>query len=206
MMKQSEIVINAIKNRRSIRSFEEKKVDKEVIEEIIQAGRYAPSAQNRQPWRFIVITNKKMINELFLLIKKEIKKLLKHRFIKSFSIKELREEDTVKFLYAVAFSEKDVIFYNAPVLIFILTENRLFNDESCACCAENMMLAAHAMGLGSCWIGFASILGLNKETKERIGIPEGYHISAALVFGYPKVKKQRITPRKSGADILKWFD
>ena len=205
-MKQSEIVIDAIKGRRSVRSFEEKRVDREIIEEILQAGRYAPSAENRQPWRFIVITNKEMMDDLSRLIKNEIKKLIKHRFIKGFSIKELKEEDTLKFLYAVAYSEKDVIFYNAPVLIFIVTENRLFNDESCACCAENMMIAAHALGLGSCWIGFASILGLNKEIKRKIGIPKGHHISAALVFGYPKTKKQRIAPRKSGLDILKWID
>ena len=203
--KKADAVIEAIKKRRSIRRFDERKVDKEVIEEIIQAGRFAPSAQNRQPWRFIVITNRGVIDELSLLIKEELKKLLKRRFIKGFSIKELKDEGIVKFLYAVAFSEKDVIFYNAPVLVFIITEDRLFNDESCACCAQNMMLAAHALGLGSCWIGFASILGFNKEIQHRIGIPDGYHVAAALVFGYPKGKIPKFTPRKIGADVINWI-
>ena len=64
--------IKAIKTRRSIRSFTEEKVDKETITEIIQAGRYAPSADNDQPWKFIVITNKKFINDLALEIKKQL--------------------------------------------------------------------------------------------------------------------------------------
>ena len=53
-------IIKAIRERRSVRNFEEKDVDKELLEKIIQAGKYAPSAQNKQPWKFIVITNKEV--------------------------------------------------------------------------------------------------------------------------------------------------
>ncbi len=199
-------VIQAIKERRSIRNFEEKEVDKEIIKEIIQAGKFAPSAENRQPWRFIVVTNKNFIKELSAMIKEELKKLLKKRFIKKFSIKELKEESVMKLLYGVAFSQKDLIFFDAPVVIFILTKNELFNNESCACCAQNMMLAAHSLGLGSCWIGFASILGFKKEAMQKIGAPEGYHIAATLVLGYPKGKIKKAPLRKIEADIIKWIE
>lgn len=199
-------VIQTIKGRRSVRNFEEKEVNKELIQEIIQAGKFAPSAEDRQPWRFIVITNRDHIQELSLMVKEELKKLLKRRFIKKFSIKELKEEGILKLLYGVSFFEMDLIFFDAPVVIFILTKNELFNNESCACCAQNMMLAAHSMGLGSCWIGFASVLGVKKKTMQKIGAPDGYHIAATLAMGYPKEKMKKLPLRKVEADIIKWIE
>ena len=185
-------IIKNIKERRSIRNFEEKKIDKEELKEIIQAGKYAPSATNDQPWKFIVITKKEMIQDLSNQIREELKKLLKWRFIKKIKIKQLRNID--------------MIFFNAPALVLILTQDKLFYDESCACCAQDMMLAANSIGIGSCWIGFASVLGLNKKILENIGIPDNYHISAAIIFGYPREKKIRASIRKIGSDIIKWIE
>lgn len=199
-------IIKNIKERRSIRYFEEKKIDKEELKEIIQAGKYAPSATNDQPWKFIVITKKEMIQELSNQIREELKKLLKWRFIKKFKIKQLRNIDILKFIFVVAFSKTDMIFFNAPALVLILTQDKLFYDESCACCAQNMMLAANSIGIGSCWIGFASVLGLNKKILENIGIPDNHHISAAIIFGYPREKKIRASIRKIGSDIIKWIE
>ncbi len=199
-------VIQTIKGRRSVRNFEEKEVDKELIREIIQAGKFAPSAEDRQPWRFIVITNRDHIQELSLMVKEELKKLLKRRFIKQFSIKELKEKSVLKLLYGVSFSEMDLIFFDAPVVIFILTKNELFNNESCACCAQNMMLAAHSLGLGSCWIGFASVLGVKKKAMQKIGAPDDHHIAATLALGYPKEKMKKSPLRKIEADIIKWIE
>ena len=199
-------IIKNIKERRSIRNFEEKKIDKETIKEIIQAGKYAPSAKDDQPWKFIVITKKEYIQELSIQIKRELKKLLKLRFFKKFKIKELKNIEILKFIFVVAFSKTDMIFFNAPILILILTEKNLFYDESCACCAQNMMLAAHSIGIGSCWIGFASVLGLNKKIMKKIGIPERHHISAAIVLGYPKDKTNRASMRKISSDIIKWIE
>ena len=199
-------IIKNIKERRSIRNFEEKKIDKEELKEIIQAGKYAPSPTNDQPWKFIVITKKEMIQELSNQIRKELKKLLKWSFIKKFKIKQLRNIDILKFIFVVAFSKTDMIFFNAPALVLILTQDKLFYDESCACCAQNMMLAANSIGIGSCWIGFASVLGLNKKILENIGIPDNQHISAAIIFGYPREKKIRASIRKIGSDIIKWIE
>lgn len=204
--KMDNSIIKAIRERRSVRNFEEKNVDKELLEKIIQAGKYAPSAQNKQPWKFIVITNKEVIQELSKDVKAELKKLLKWRFIKKISIKELKDREMLKFLFVIAVSKKNIIFFNAPALVLVLTEDNLFYDESCACCAENMMLAAHSLGLGSCWIGFASVLGLKKKMMEKIGVPDNHHISAALIFGYPKGKTGRAPMRKIGSDVIKWIE
>jgi nitroreductase len=197
--------IQELKNRRSIRKYTKDPVEKELIEEIIQAGKYAPSATNHQPWRFIVITKKEMIVEIALVIKKEIKNILKKRFILKFRYPSLRNNRAVQLLAATAFSKEDILFFNAPVLIFIVTEKKRFYDESCACCAENMMLAAHSLGLGSCWIGFAHFIELNKEWMRKIGVPEGYHISACLVFGHPEGKNPKAPLRKPLADVIKWI-
>ncbi len=199
-------LIEFIKSRRSVRSFSKELVPKETIEDIIQAGRFAPSAEDKQPWKFIVITDRNRIDQLSLEVKKQIKTILKRRFIYRWMVKSLRNENTIGFLASVAFADHDSIFFNAPVLIFIVTKKGLFNNESCACCAQNMMLAAHAVGLGSCWIGFAHFLGLHKSTKQYLQIPRNHHIAAALIFGVPKNKPRKANLRRVDADIIQWFE
>lgn len=198
-------LLDQLKKRRSIRSYKKIPVNKELIEEIIQAGRYAPSATNRQPWRFIVITKKDMIDDIAQIVKNEIKSVLKKRFILKYFFPSLKNKETINFLAAIIYSKEDLLFFNAPVLVFIVSEKGRFNDESCACCAQNMMLAAHCHDIGSCWIGFAHFLGLNKKWMEKIGIPKGYHISAALVFGYPDDTPSQTPYRKPNANIINWI-
>lgn len=201
----NEELIDCIKSRRSIREYLNKPVEKNTIEQIIQAGKYAPSAENTQPWRFIVITDPKMICEISKDTKKEINQLLKWRYLYRIRYPELKNRETLKFLYGVSMAGQDSIFFNAPVLIFIVTEKKRFYDESCACCAENMMLAAHALGLGSCWIGLAHFIDLNKELSKKIGIHDGHHISAALIFGHPDGSIGKPSIRKPCSDVINWI-
>ena len=198
-------IIKCIKERRSIRRYLDKDIPKELIEKIIEAGRYAPSAEDRQPWRFIVITNKEKIRELSNEVKNQIRNVLKNKWKWKRKYKELKDERLLLFLNAIVHSRKDIVFYDAPVVIFILTDDKVFNDESCACSAQNMMLAAWSMGIGSCWVGFAKFLELSKDAMQNIGIPDGYHIASCLIFGYP-AKVPRATIRKPIADIIKWID
>ena len=195
-------LIQLIKQRRSIRRFQDKPIEREVIEEIIQAGRYAPSDLNRQPWRFIIITNREYIQKLSKMVREEIKKLLRRKIGIP---KELKEKDNRLLLAAAAYSKDDHIFFDAPALILVLTDDKIFSTESTACCAQNMMLAAYSMGIGSCWIGLANVLNLNKKILQDIGIPKGYHISAAIILGYPAEEKTRLPIRKIG-DVIKWID
>ena len=69
-----------------------------------------------------------------------------------------------------------------------------------------MMIAAKSIGLGSCWIGFASVLGMKKEIMKKIGIPDKYHISAALVFGYPDGRNPKPHMRKINSDVINWIE
>ena len=198
-------VLEAIRQRRSIRRYTDEPVSREQLETILQAGRFAPSAENRQPWRFIIITDRNAIAQLSTKIKEGIRRLLRYRFIAQLWLKELRDRDILKLLYGAGYVKQDIIFFDAPAVIFIVTTDLLFNDESCACAAQNMMLAAHALGLGSCWIGFASVLGLKKTVLQDIGIPEDYHIAATLIFGHPQGSLQP-PMRNPMADVINWID
>lgn len=198
--------IKLIKERRSIRSYTDEKVDKELISEIIQAGRYAPSADNDQPWKFIVITKKEFIKYIASEIKSQLLSILKKKSILKYKFKELKDEKVVQLLGGAALAKIDIIFFNAPVLVFIITKDHLFYNESCSCCAQNMMLAAHSLDLGSCWIGFASVLGMRKEILKKIGVPDNYHIAAALIFGHPKEKSKKPSIRKVESDIINWIE
>ena len=197
-------VIECIKSRRSIRSYREEPLPRDIIEKIIEAGKYAPSAENRQPWRFVVVTDRKVIEELSEETRRMIADILKRRRLRK-KYRELDERETILFLQAVARADRDVIFHNAPAVIFIFTENRAFYDESCACAAENMMLAAWSMGVGSCWIGFAKFLEMSKRAMEMLDAPPAHHIAACLVFGYPEKVPKRAPPRNPMAGIRKWI-
>lgn len=197
-------IIRCIKERRSIRNYLDKELPKEIIEKIIEAGRYAPSAENKQPWRFIVITDRAYINELSERVKKQVRNILKRKWKWKKKYPELNERETFLFLNAVANSSRDVIFHNAPAVVFIITENKAFYDESCACAAQNMMLAAWSLGIGSCWIGFTKFLKMDKEAMKMLGVPHGYHIAACLTLGYP-AKVLKAPMRNPMAGIMKWI-
>jgi len=198
-------VMKCIRERRSIRNYEERELPGDILKEIIMAGRYAPSAENRQPWKFIVVTNRDVISFLSRRTKEQIGKMLKQKRKWKKKFNELEDEQTVMFLQAVALSKRDMVFHNAPAAVFIVTPDSIFNDESCACAAQNMMLAARSLGVGSCWVGFAKFLEWDNEATEKLGMSEGHHIAASIVFGYHE-NLPKSTPRKPTADIIKWID
>lgn len=77
------------------------------------------------------------------------------------------------------------------MLILIFATPYVVEDYDCALVAENMMLAAHSLGIGSCWIGLALHLGDDKEFMKEAGVPEGHKLIAPLIFGYPANGKRK---------------
>ena len=189
-----------LKNRRSIRKYQNKAISKAVIQQIIEAGRFAPSSHNSQPWRFVVITNRKRIKELSDMIKKFFKKLLVFVPLLSFnkSLKKLGESAKKRIV-----SDEDVFFYNAPLLILICAEPKGFALVDCTCAAQNMMLMARSLDIGSCWIGFADRAFSSGRLRNKAKVPKGLKVMASLVFGHP-VKFTSIVPRKKEADVVEW--
>ncbi|MCK5504915.1 MAG: nitroreductase family protein [Thermodesulfovibrionia bacterium] len=157
-------LFEAIKTRRSIRRFEDKPVPEELIRKIVGAGQWAPSACNRQAWKFIAADSE------------EVKK-------------SILKEATAYFVG------------KAPLLIFVLYSNRTDNLEykdhllSAAMAIQNMQLAAHSLGLGSCCV---NNLPIKSRLRKILKVPRSYEPVALLCIGYPKAVPK---PMKRKEDI-----
>lgn len=196
-------IIDNIKSRRSIRNFQDTLIAKEIIEKIVEAGRFAPSALNRQPWKFIVINDKDLIEELSRITTARIKKLYKFIPLLKLFIKDLKDQRVVNALKKTVESPQDTVFHNAPLLIFIANDIR-FDDtrHDCYLAAQNMMLAAHSLGIGSCFIGRSQVIP-RKLLLNKFSLPNFYDVKVHIAFGYPKEFPK--TPAARREDIVKWI-
>ncbi|MAG39108.1 nitroreductase [Candidatus Woesearchaeota archaeon] len=153
-------IFECIRNRRSIRKYTEQPIEFDKLTKIIEAGTFAPSAGNMQNWRFVLVTDKNVIKNV-------------HEHC-------LHQE----------------VVYNAQALIVVcgLTEKaerlyglrgkRLYTIQNCACAIQNMLLEAHALGLGTCWVG-----AFNEDKINSIfNIPENARPQAIITIGYPNEK------------------
>lgn len=196
--------------RRSVRDYKQNDIPDDIIREVIKAGTYAPTAGNMQPWRFVVIKNREMITRL----SERAKKLW---LVWLDRLGEIADPQVKKLANQMKMPEFN-IFHNAPVLVLIFaaarasslqeafaaeSENMLFRDD-CAAAAENMMLAARSIGIGSCWIGFGLSLDSDHDTRQELGVPEGYRLMVPLIFGYP-AKDSQMAPSRNEDVILNWI-
>ena len=167
--------IEAIMTRRSVRKFEERQIPDDVIEKILNAGTYAPSALSLQPWAFVVVQDQQFLQKVSDYCKPI---LLSHMKGAHEGLSDLFRS----MLETPGYS----IYYDAPAVIMIVGKSgNRFREIDCSLCAENMMLAAHALGLGSCWIGSTDVAFDNKEIMAGFRIPEGYSPVGTISFGYP---------------------
>jgi nitroreductase len=171
-------IIEIIKTRRCVREYREDTISNEDIKFLIDCAKYAPSGFNIQPWSFMVIKNKRIMQEISERSKKSLIPMLEP--IKNTSQKI---EDFLDYLK----TEGTDMFYNANVLIIILgKKDALTTDYDCAMAAQTMMLAAHSKGIGSCWIGGVQPALMDEEFLKELGVQDGYKVVAPLIFGYPK--------------------
>jgi nitroreductase len=185
--------IEAIKNRRSVRAYEPKPIPKEIINTIIEAGNQAPftSITRAQPWRFVVVQDpafkQKLLQTTLPFWKNAtggMKKTAPELYKMAMSIYEAMDEP------------KDVIYYNAPVIIFVIGPAN--NAVSCALACENMMIAAQSLGLGSCYVGFGAMVKGNAEVVKALELKDDEGIYGPILLGYPKTN-----PSKALATALK---
>jgi nitroreductase len=192
-------VLRNIYARRSVRNYKPDPVPDEVLLELIKAGIYAPTARNQQAWRFAVVTNKEDIDRYSDRAKELWRKNLALKAAGILGIGGVSRY--VKMMSSPALH----LFHHAPALVFIFAPKGRFVAEDCACAAENMMLAASSLELGSCWIGFAMPLGSDKKTLEELQVPKGYKMMAALVFGYP-TNEVRKAPARNEDILISWVE
>ena len=171
--------LELIRSRRSTRRFLDKPLEDEKLEQIIEAGRYAPSGGNSQTTHFLVIRKKEVLRELADLVRQEFSKM------------EVTEGMYRSLAAAVRASrdESYVFHYSAPVLILVANRRSYCNNMADSSCAlENMMIMANALDLGSCWINQVHWLTDNPVIREYLaglGIPGEECVCGGLAVGYP---------------------
>ena len=144
--------------RRSVRSFTDKEISKQNLETIVRAAVFAPTARNRQLWRFTVITDKAKIQKLARAIAVELER------------------------------GEDYDFYNPTALIITSNERENPHGiEDCACALENIFLAANALSIGSVWInqlkGICDVPAI-REVLDELSIPSDHLVYGMAALGY----------------------
>lgn len=160
---QKETPLHWIHSRRSIRKYKDKALPDSAIEEILRAAMYAPSAVNRQPWHFIVVTDREVLDR-------------------------------------VTEIHPNASFLNtASHAILVCGDDQLQHDDGyyvvdCGAATQNLLLAAHMLGIGACWIGVHPREERKRRFSELFGLPEHVHPFAMVSLGYPDEEKS--TPER----------
>ena len=180
-------VLHAIYTRRSVRAFTPETVDDADITDLIDAAIQAPNAVNAQSWGFTVVTGAAALKRISAEAKALALAGLTGAPEQAALMKHLERPDFD-------------LFYGAPVLVVIWTTSA--NDmatHDCCLAAENLMLAAHAKGFGTCWIGFAERWLQQPEAKAELALPAGARPVAPIILGYPKA--QPAPPGRRPAEV-----
>ena len=202
-------VIEAINNRRSIRSYKQEPVPKDVINTIIEAGNQAPSSGREekgsmefvfQPWRFVVVEDPEFKQKLVQTTLPFWKNMIE-------SMKETQPEiyEKVMMQYEAMPEPKDMVYYSAPVILFVI--GPAGDKVSCALACENIMIAATSLGLGSCYVGFGALVTGNADVVQALELKDDERICGPIVLGYPKDEPSAlasIRPKKK-EPMIKWI-
>jgi nitroreductase/NAD-dependent dihydropyrimidine dehydrogenase PreA subunit len=195
--------------RRSVRNYKDTPVPEPLIRRVLEAGRFAPTAGNCQPWKFIVVSDKSLIDEMNEGIY-EIMNMVYTAY---------RDDELVKSLvpmyeanptpgsfdprvmlggFGSIIKKNAPVFLDAPVVILIAGDTRAIGSPelNIGICGENMNLVAKSLGLGACWIGFSQIINMIPPLMEKLGLKEPWQINTAMVLGYPRFKQEGVVPRE----------
>lgn len=179
-----------IEQRRAVRDYTDQPIEKATVLALLRSAVQAPSAMNLQPWAFAVIQDRAWLKRH----SDRAKVLVVDSGIFARKLQELK----------AMFADPEFnIFYNAGTLIVICARPLgVHPDWDCCFAAQNLMLAAHAQGLGTCPIGLAWPLFEQADVKRELDIPEDYQVILPVVVGYPRLPppaRERSNPR-----ILCW--
>ena len=160
-------VLDAIAERRSIRSYKKENITREQIDILLKAAEQAPSARNLQPWHFSVVQSRALLDEINAEVKKNIER------------------------------ELDDVFHTAPAAIFISCDaNARWARHDCGIAVQNIALAAHSIGLGTVILGMpeAAFTGSKGDYfSKKLRFPEGHSFAIAIAIGIPAGTKEAHT-------------
>lgn len=184
-------IFEAIYSRRSIRKYSDKRVPRETIEKILDAARWAPSAHNRQPWRFAVLASAGPKDALATAMGKRLRADL----IRDGAPQDLIEKDATGSYERIT---------SAPVVVVVCVSMRdmdvyadarrqnaeyMMATQSVAMAVQNLLLAAHASGLGACWM--CAPLFVPDTVREVLKLDADWEPQALITVGYPAEEKSK---------------
>lgn len=195
-------VFQAILKRRSLRRYEQRPIPKPLIESLLLAATWAPSAHNRQPWRFTVVERAITKMRLAQAMGKQLRRDLKADHVSDDVIEKdvNRSYDRITsapILILVALSMKDMDIYP--------DEHRAHNEyimavQSTAMAGQNLLLAAHDFGLGACWM--CAPLFCPNTVNDVLELPADWQPQGLVTIGYPAQERQKT--REPVQDFVLW--
>lgn len=172
----------AFLKRRSVRKYKRKQVPEHYIKRILEVGRFAASQGNCQPWKFVVVRDRDMIQEMEEFVMAQMKGLA-----------SLPPGTDVPGMHPVPRKlltesppDKGIkVFHGAPTLIFPMMDTRGIGhpEIDLGIVGTNIIMAAYSLGLGTCWVGFAESLN-GGDWPKRLGVEEPYRLIEAITIGY----------------------
>jgi len=209
-----------ILRRRSVRLYSKEQVPEFMVKRILEAGRFAPSAGNCQPWKFVVVRDEKLISEMTETVvdtAKLFRALVDYRrpgfgWLKpmaKFSVL-LRKHDLSPVPFgavALVADRKLGLWHDAPTVILIFKDTRGVGspDLDCGIAGQNMVLAAHSMGLGTCWVTFAKLaFEYTPKWYKYFGISYPFKFMTSLAIGWPVGEPDGMVARDTHA--VDWFE
>jgi coenzyme F420-0:L-glutamate ligase / coenzyme F420-1:gamma-L-glutamate ligase len=178
-----------IRGRRSIRRYKRRPIPKARLEQILTAASWAPSAHNRQPWRFCVITN--------AAVKMQLSRRMGDRWRQDLTADGMAADLVER---RVAISHERVTTAGALVVVSVSMEDMdiypdpqraeaewLMAVQSTALACQNLLLATHHYGLGACWM--CAPLFVPELVQEVLSLPGKWHPQALITLGYPAESK-----------------
>jgi nitroreductase len=217
-------VEKVILERRSVRWYKSTQVPEPLVRRILEAGRYAPSAGNSQPWKFIVIRDKALLEEMEHDVRETCKLF---RFFLDWrgrglmgKIAWLNSQMMIRILphelhpiplgamFLIA-EGKLKLFHGAPTVILILKDKRGVSnpDLDCGICGQNMVLAAHSLGLSTCWVGFVTALMKSHyrfKWLKRFNISYPYELLESITVGYARGNPNKMVERE--LHEITWYE
>ncbi len=193
-------LVQLMRSRRSCRNYRDRPVPRDALQDLVRIGLTAPSGSNCQPWAFTLLPSRQavvrlgdMIAAFFQRLNRTADRSLLRQALKLIGRRELDfyyrnyRDAAVEALKAWEQTGRDVLFHGAPAAILVgVRPGAACPGEDALLATQNILLGAHAMGLGTCLIGFAvSAMKNDPEIRKQLGIPPGESVQAVIALGYP---------------------
>lgn len=184
--------LNVLRTRRTVRSYRAEPVPRQDLQELVDTAILAPNGMNQQPWTFSVITSREVMAKVNAIVVG----ILRSPEVQGHMNDRMRE-----IVNAPGYD----VFYGAPALIVIAADQSVPGAPvDCQLAAANLLLAAHAKGLGACYMGFLLFSAGVPEAQALLQIPEGHRMVAGAIVGHPDVRPEG-PPQRSPARIT-WVE